>query len=185
MMKIRAGFVSNSSSTSFVIGSIQEPLFYKAMEAIDENNIPSIKEVAREMLVASGRRIMVKWLDKIPDNVKMISFNSCNYETQILSDDYRVIIFTCNNEQIEWLEAFKILENKYNVGYKYFNEDDDEINKKFYYEYKEIYFKELNEKYPICTKFSFEKIAENLGPSAYINKNGVILYENKNRICIK
>jgi len=184
-MKIRVCFVSNSSSASFIIGDIQEPLLYKAMEVVGETNIPSIKEVAKEMLIASDRKPLTKWLDKLPDNIKMITFDSCNYETQILLDDSRIIIFTCNNELSEWEEAFNIIKNKYHIDYKYFDEDNDEINKKFYYEYKEIYFEELEKEYPIYTKFSFEKIAENIGPTAFINKNGVILYENKNRICIK
>lgn len=185
-MKIRAGFVSNSSSASFVLGEIQEPLLFKAMEAVKKTNILPIKEVAKEMLIASDRNNIVKWLDKLPDDIKMITFNSCNYETHILSDDYRVIIFTCNNEQQEWEKAFDVLKNKYDVNHNSFDEYDcDDVNKKFFYEYGEVLFKELDEKYPIYTKFSFEKIAANLGPAAYISENGVMLYEDKDKICIK
>ncbi len=184
-MKIRTGFVSNSSSASFIIGSINEPLLSKAMEAVNEATTIPIKEVAKEMLVASDRGIMVKWLDKLPDDIKMITFNSCNYETQILSDDSCIVIFTCNNEWYEWEQAFKVLKDRYGIDSKSFDDDCDDINKKFFYEYKEILFKELEDEYPIYTKFSFEKIAAHIGPAAYINKNGVVLYENKNKVCIK
>jgi hypothetical protein len=185
-MKFRTGFVSNSSSASFIIGDIQDSLFFKAIQAVEDINIPPIKEVAREMLIVSKRKSIIKWLDKIPDNVKMITFSSCNYETQILSNDSCIIIFTCNNEQTEWEQAFTSIKNKYGLGWEYYpDEVADEIKNKFYYRYEEIEFKDLDEEYPVYSLFSFKDIAINLGPAAYLNRKGVVIYENESRICIK
>ncbi len=191
-MKIRNGFVSNSSSTSFVIGCAAEPLLAKALEATKSVVSIPIKEVAREMLKASDREEYIRWFDKLPENIKYIVFQSCNYETQIMDIGTGVLILTCNNEQAEWEKAFDIIEERFSTTYRGIEETDeyDELVCDSPY-YKndgciQYLFHELGiNKYPLYTTFSFEDIAEKYGPAAFISNRGVILYEGKNRICIK
>lgn len=89
-MKIRNGFVSNSSSSSFIIGKKQ----YKDTFSIAEKMIP-----------------MREWEnddDKLLDKIKIlrennlnfytpISFLSCNYDTYIYPTTKYYVIMTCNN----------------------------------------------------------------------------------------
>jgi len=188
-MKLRNGFVSNSSSSSFIIGSVGDPLLLKAMEAAGESkNIP-IKDVAREMLKSSDRKKYIKWLKKVPENVKFICFNSCNYDTEIMAYENYVTVLTCNNESFDWDTAFDIIETRYNVNRKYIEDTDlweDLVRGSPYYstngEYK---FDEFNDDLSIYLTYSLEKIAKEYGPAAYICEKGVMLYENENRICIK
>ena len=89
-MKIRQGFVSNSSSSSFVI---QKNAYANVME-IAEQMIrcrewdDDAKEVAR----------LKKGIPKYGVN-HPVSFNTCNYRTYIMPAGEHFLIETCNNHE--------------------------------------------------------------------------------------
>lgn len=189
-MKTRNGFVSNSSSSSFIIGEFMEPLLAKAYEAVSGKASLPIKEVAIQMLRASDRESHIKWLAKLPDNIQYIVFNSCNYESEIMDMGHGVLVLTCNNEYDSWETALTTIERTYDMGYKYIEDSDiyeELVYKNPLYDYSSggIIFKELDEECPIYTHFDFVAVAKEKGPAAYISEQGVILYEGEKRICIK
>lgn len=87
-MKIRCGFVSNSSSSSFVIS--------KGKASID-----SIAKFMIGTMDSWNKRKRDKWirnLEKRPDKTLGITFPSCNYDTYITEDEKFFYISTCWNE---------------------------------------------------------------------------------------
>jgi hypothetical protein len=126
-MKIRAGFVSNSSSASFVIRFQGDPLLRAATEALNEKvRFITVKEIAREYLKAQAknsefegfkkdkRKQALARLEKAPSDVDYVTFKACNYDCEIFQvDDNTVAISTCNNEYDAWQAANKILQEKY------------------------------------------------------------------------
>lgn len=185
-MKKRSGFVSNSSSASFIIGNVEDPLLIKALESIDQKTTPHIKEVAYQMLDKSDRKKMLKWLDSIPDDVKYIAFNSINYETEIFEIPSCILVLTCNNEWFSWENAFEMIKSSYGSSYQGIEETDlyeQLVMDSEYLDSRDYKFNELSEEAYLT--LSMEKISKDLGPAAYIGKKGVILYEDEKRICIK
>ena len=176
-MKLRTGFVSNSSSSSFLIGEVRDPLLMKAMEAVDGRGDIPIREIAKQMLKASDRKDHIQWLDKIPENTKFICFQSCNYETEIMDVGGCTTILTCNNESSEWDEAFEVIETRYNVTRKYIEETDtweDLVRGSPYYSYSDYTFSELDETFEVNLHYSLEKIAKEYGPAVYISEKGAM-----------
>jgi len=93
-MKIRNGFVSNSSSSSFLINIV--------------DNYNSIGELAKEMILQRDYDDDQELIEIIDNAIKdqkysgndSIYFNSCNYNTFIIKlDEEYVFIETCNNVQ--------------------------------------------------------------------------------------
>lgn len=106
-MKIRQGFVSNSSSASFLIkAGPSDPLLRLAMEVTGQLSPQvSVFDVACEMLRASGRNRTLHELKKKKGDYDMIEFPSCNEETKIYYDEEdhsTIYITTCNNESQYW-----------------------------------------------------------------------------------
>lgn len=84
-MKTREGFVSNSSSSSFIL---------KVGEPFD-----TIKELAKYMIQKrewDSDAETIKKLELCPDN-KNVTFKSCNYDTFIAKIDDYFLIETCHN----------------------------------------------------------------------------------------
>lgn len=110
-MKIRNGFVSNSSSSSFMI------------KVCDE--IPTVQDLAKRFLQlkikdASGRKAqvgkyiqkqknLIKCLKNMPDKNTSIIIPTCNYDTYIVCEDDYFVINTCHNENSNWedLQEFR------------------------------------------------------------------------------
>ena len=96
-MKIRSGFVSNSSSSSFVLSNktyFSSPIEI-AYHMIMERDWPGDGELLQKLtdMVRSG---------KITEQTNL-SFNSTNYDTYIYHTDKKlspIAIYTCNN--IDW-----------------------------------------------------------------------------------
>ena len=122
-MRIRSGFVSNSSSTSFIVGECTDLLLREALRAIGEKHI-SVRDVAMEMLRASGRVNTLETLEKDPTDYDHIMFRSCNEDTEIfLQEDGTIAITTCNNEYDAWKIAMDEIESKFRTPVKYMGED--------------------------------------------------------------
>lgn len=117
-MRIRNGFVSNSSSTSFVIGECTDLLLREALRVIGERHI-SVREVAMEMLRASGRVNTLGMLENDFADYDHIVFRSCNEDTEIfLQEDGTIAVTTCNNEYNFWEIAMKEIESKFRTPTK-------------------------------------------------------------------
>jgi hypothetical protein len=117
-MKIRTSFVSNSSSSSFILGHPNDLLLEKAYEAIGESSPINIYKIAKTMISFMDRADydedgeakqdfnLLESLKLIPHDCKFIMFPSCNYDTQILSMGSFAVICTCNNDYSAWEDAF-------------------------------------------------------------------------------
>jgi hypothetical protein len=93
-MKIRRGFVSNSSSTSFSV-----PLeFYKSTADVALAMIPfrdGHEEDGQNEELKAIIKQQIK--DGIIKSTTQLSFPSCNYHTFIIQRGYYYLISTCNN----------------------------------------------------------------------------------------
>lgn len=93
-MKIRNGFVSNSSSSSFIIStehfkSVRELATYMIKKQIEEFDDDSEEW-------QDSYRIRIKRLNNIEEN-QAVSFPSCNYDTYIRKVGNAFFVSTCNN----------------------------------------------------------------------------------------
>jgi len=92
-MKIRKSFVSNSSSSSFIINkNSYESVFDLAKEMIPAREWDTDKELIKIIEEAE-----IKGMD--PDT--SVSFGSCNYETYIVKYKDYYLVSTCNNHRWE------------------------------------------------------------------------------------
>ena len=147
-MKIRNGFISNSSSSSFLIGErgdnllrlAKKTLFETASEAV----VPvSVNQVAINFLEASGRKKTLKEFLKCSKGVEYdyVTFRSINHPTEIfymniLGEKYdrNIFISTCNNEGQYWGNGLDKISKDNNVPVEYLGEDGfyEELEMKFY-----------------------------------------------------
>jgi len=95
-MKIRNGFVSNSSSSSFIIsGSAYKSVSELASIRIKlrdlDNNESEIDHITR---IEERNLKNLKYSKDIP-----MAFDSCNYETYIVKQNGKYYVNTCNNHR--------------------------------------------------------------------------------------
>lgn len=114
-MKIRSGFVSNSSSSSFIVNTSDTGKLALDMLKIQINEWKGYIENARNDRFNTERREHLRILEKymkrlekyIEDNQGkpiFIHFPSCNYDTYIMpTEDGRCYVATCNNT--DWEDA--------------------------------------------------------------------------------
>jgi len=110
-MKIRSGFVSNSSSSSFVCKSdiTTSDLALIMMHVIEEDRKQWKKEYGEEYTPSEDFVKAKQWLYDNPNfNEPIILPWSTNYETFIWTNDEGICVDTCNNQR--WWE---FIEYKY------------------------------------------------------------------------
>jgi hypothetical protein len=142
-MKIRQGFVSNSSSSSFVI-NLPSDLLYKAYQGLSleeranyKGNLLTPNGVAAEMLEAlinhckntederySEDRQEV--LDRLLESKQAdyVYFHSGNYNTEIYQiNSNQIVVHTCNNEFEAWDRAIDSIRRKFHAKVETYGDD--------------------------------------------------------------
>jgi len=161
-MKIRNGFVSNSSSSSFVIDAQYFPSCF-ALAKYMADNAHSIRPQLKQKLIASEKYM--------PPNTP-ISFYTVNEETYIRKDDKLnvYLVATCHNEVFE-IEEFKLtlsqeqekyLQEEYGIE-GIFDFDCSKIVKGHYYFYPEYTIEAAipeNRKFPRSCDKCHERIVQ-------------------------
>ena len=151
-MKYRYGFVSNSSSSSFVIWDTKQTTSQVMLQMLELVRKEHEEEEWKEGAKAVDK--VIKWLKKNLDFDKPLLYpNTCNYETWIWKDaSGNILIDTCNNHDCNWesmsfgnkegstLEDFELdetikfldLTTKRSLTAKKYNDEwDKEFEKKF------------------------------------------------------
>lgn len=114
-MKTRTGFVSNSSSSSFIISAKKFPtVFSLAKHMISKRGWENDKALIQAMRVAEDQGMS-------PDTP--VSFETVNEETYIVREDDVYLVATCHNIDFELDDACvepsgerkRELEHKYNI----------------------------------------------------------------------
>jgi len=123
-MKIRNGFVSNSSSSSFILGhgDIGKVAFNMLNILLsDDPDWPS-DEDARKWKFNLDVALKLK---KVQNGSIGITFPSCNYETYIVKEGDKIYVSTCNNTDWSSVEDECVA---YGLGAD--DESDDECHKR-------------------------------------------------------
>jgi len=110
-MKKRSGFVSNSSSSSFVLQAGPYTVFDYALEMLQvqneyNNDLECKEECDEELKTMDVLRIALQFR-KI-DYDTSIAFRSCNYDTYITKRGDKVVVNTCNN--VPWESHSNVLQ---------------------------------------------------------------------------
>jgi hypothetical protein len=147
-MKQRHGFVSNSSSSSFIIKKSKKyPDSYSlAYDMIPKRNWDNDNELKNKIKLETRKRKISKLNnEKVKFNCENVSFFTCNYDTYIVDFKGYLFVQTCNNHDWEELNDLNIstnlpkdIENEIIKILK--NNDDDKYN----YDYEYDYLKDLN-----------------------------------------
>lgn len=91
-MKIRNGFVSNSSSMSFIVNKSK----FATIKDLAKAMIDFMAEDDPEYYGGDRHKEFLEQLEKAPD-VDALTFYSCNYDTNIYDDGNKYYVETCNN----------------------------------------------------------------------------------------
>lgn len=101
-MKIRKGFVSNSSSSSFIVDSqYHETTFDLAKEMLEIRNEDYQEYEADRKQYTPEIDNINKAIQDGRDPNQAISFNSCNYRTYIKKIGNYYLVMTSNNHPFE------------------------------------------------------------------------------------
>jgi hypothetical protein len=137
-MKTRHGFVSNSSSSSFLIStSAYKSVFDLALHMIElrDKDLLYDNEEVGEWACANLKDIILSAAKNGMNENTPISFPTVNYDTFIVKMDNYYIVATCNNHPFyhdlkgdcyrEWESVLKPL------GMKHWEEVEDHLKEKF------------------------------------------------------
>jgi hypothetical protein len=150
-MKIRNGFVSNSSSSSFILEKSKKyPDAYSlASKMVYYREYEDDEKLAQKTIVAVRKRKLSKLNgEEVQFNCENVSFSSCNYDTYIVDYEDYLIVETCNNhdwddfygESISHRDLSEEFKEKFVKKMKdggYFEDYDEEDEEEFYWD--EIY----------------------------------------------
>ena len=148
-MKTRHGFVSNSSSSSFIV---HDPK--RTTAQIMREMLKLVKAEWKEEKY-NTRKItkVIKWLQAHPKkNIPLVYPNTCNYETWVFKNlnSTDTMIETCNNHDCNWenMNFDHRHEHDYNDDYDYMETlkflDLSDMKEKTYHDYNkewDVHFK--------------------------------------------
>jgi len=162
-MKIRQGFVSNSSSSSFIIKKDEQ---YKNVFELAKAMLPMVnyKPQLDEILNR------IENSDRNPDT--SVRFYSCNYDTYIKSHGDYMLVNTCNNEDWDMFYDLHVNLPEYDDGYgnSYIKMKDDI----FWCLENDVDFKDA-ERYQYCKNCNTQFvniIGEDQCPQCFHKENG-------------
>lgn len=145
-MKIRNGFVSNSSSSSFIIECAGETKTVRdvatlMINVLIDNIVDGKWGEWKEDL--EQKKQWIKDLETIDEN-HSVHFPSCNYDTWIKKVGDRILVSTCNNEHWDLPNLSNITESVTNELKSVMTEDEYEEFMDYSYEfYLDNYFKDF------------------------------------------
>lgn len=155
-MKTRFGFVSNSSSSSFIISEEKFPSVASLAKYMINKQIEEERYSENDKEYIQRKKNLIKKLNKIDPN-QPITFTSCNYDTYIKKIGDRYLVSTCNNTRWDLystnlsdlaIEKLKELLKKYKEGSVDYNTISDilETNGRdeFYHFDNDYYFLEYD-----------------------------------------
>lgn len=170
-MKQRHGFVSNSSSSSFIIEKSNKypDAYVLAYDMIPKRGWDNDEELRNKIKVATRKRKLSKLNgEEVKFNSENVSFRSCNYDTFIVDFKGYLFVQTCNNH--DWndfydlsvginlpnnvkSEILKILKDSEEYDYGYILEELYKLDRKFeFYSLETDKIGSRSKKFKYCSK---------------------------------
>jgi len=138
-MKSRAGFVSNSSSSSFIVNAESAFDIVKLMIPLREDGWEEANAELLELIEDMQERV----------DCESLRFRTCNYDTYIARVGDKFVVETCNNHRFWEIGSFEHLDE----DYVYENEKElGWYDIEFYDIEGDFYFKKLSE-----SEYSFKE----------------------------